>query len=200
MINVFFIDDEMSPEEPHQKVWQNKLDKTGEVFFVKVYSNPTIAFEEKENFLYNTIIVLDLQMPGFDGDKFLHKIRENNIHIPVIIYSGNVKIEENETILTLIKDNIFSYIEKPNRDEVVNAIVNASKMLKDIVPLEVSEALQEYINRDPNRKNIIVTTKDEATITTQEIIEEINKKTPFGISYTKALYKMSFESLLNEKK
>ncbi len=195
MINVIFIDDELKNEAMHANIWQEKLDPEKIEFKVKVYSSPSEALENQETFSYNTIIVLDLQMPELDGDAFLHKIRQHDIHIPVIIYSGNVKINDNKKIVSLIKDNIFTYIEKHNRDEVIDSIIEASKMLKDIVPLELSEALSEYIERKPERKSMQIITKAGVTYTLEEIVKEINEKSTFGVDYQKALYKMSFEDL-----
>ena len=196
MINIVFVDDEYI----HEKVWHKYLKDVDFKYFITIYDSPKKALEEIVNFGHNTIIVLDMKMDELDGDKFLHAIREKDIFIPVIIYSANAMMGSNSNLNQLIKDNIFSYIDKGQHEELVKTIHAAVTMIKDAIPLELSEALDEYIERHPTQKNIKFSTANGRQISLGEIVNELYKQTPDAIEYAKSLYKMSFEDLLREKK
>lgn len=195
MINIVFVDDEYI----HEKVWHKYLKDVDFKYFISIYESPKKALEEIANFGYNTIIVLDMKMDELDGDKFLHAIREKDIFIPVIIYSANAMMGKTTNLNQLIKDNIFSYIDKGQHEELVRTIKDAATMIKDAIPLELSEALHEFLNKRPERKETLILTKDNQKLTLQEVENEINKKSEIGIDYQKALYKMSFERLIRQE-
>lgn len=198
MINIVFIDD----RRVSINAWKTDLKNVAFKFEISVFNNPLEALDEIERFGNNTIIVLDMSMPQINGDEFLHRIRNHNIHIPVIIYSGNVTLSDNnrEKFNQLIKDNVFSYINRGEREELVKTIEAAVHMISNAIPLELSEALHEYLQRHPNFKDIKVFTTGTGTkISLQEIEYAINRNTKEGVEYAKSLYKMSFEDLIKGK-
>jgi len=195
MINIVFVDDEYI----HEKVWHKYLKDVDFKYVISIYDSPKKALEEIANFGHNTIVVLDMKMDELDGDKFLHAIREKDIFIPVIIYSANAMMSKTTNLSQLIKDNIFSYIDKGQHEELVKTISDAVTMIKDAIPLELSEALHEFLEKRPERKDAVIMTKEGHTLTFKDIENEINKKSSIGIGYQKALYKMSFERLQRQE-
>ena len=99
---------------------------------------------------------------------------------------------------------MFSYVRKGRAEsisELVNYINKVIEKFRDNIPLELTDALNEYLKRHPEAQDITVITKEDGTILTLTDIEnEINNRTSFGIDYEKALYKMSFEDLINKDK
>lgn len=195
MINIVFIDD----ERINEKVWHKYLRDVNFEYEITIYESPKQALSEMVEFGNNTIIILDMNMPELHGEEFLHRIRNNNIHIPVIVYSGNVKFANNSKFNQLIKDNIFTYIEKTNREEVVISISAAADTIRDAIPLELSEALSEFLEKRPERKNNIIMTKSGEEFSFAELEKLINSKSEIGVDYQKALYKMSFDRLLRRE-
>ena len=66
------------------------------------------------------------------------------------------------------------------------------------IPLELTEALNEYLERHSDIKEskiVIKESHDTKEISFSEIQEEINKGSTFGKDYQKALYKIAFEYL-----
>lgn len=67
------------------------------------------------------------------------------------------------------------------------------------VPYELIEALEEYMERRPERGEVKVHSCL-GTIQMKDISNEIRKGSKIGIDYEKALYKMAFEDLLDGRK
>lgn len=93
---------------------------------------------EQHNF---DVVVLDLKMPGIDGQEVLEKIKKKKKNTEVIIYSAHGSEEVASKTMEL---GAFSYITKPIEIEklisVINLAVEASqKKLK-------SDSLNEFID------------------------------------------------------
>jgi len=75
------------------------------------------------------IIVLDLNMPGNDGQKCLKFLKTESrlLHIPVIMYSTS---NHDLAIKTAYQNGAYSYIVKPNSIEKLKVII------KDILTIE----------------------------------------------------------------
>ncbi len=56
------------------------------------------------------LIILDLVMPGMDGEKTFHKIREYNKEVPVILASGYAT---DEITAQVLKEGCSGFIQKP---------------------------------------------------------------------------------------
>lgn len=200
MINIIMLDDTYKNDALDQKeVWEKKFNRNSILSRVTIHYSPYLLLEDISNFSLNSILILDLDldMDDINGLTVLNKIREMNIHIPIIIYSAKI---EPDMYKSMVKDNAFTYVRKGNQNELIQSIKDALNLLEDAIPLELSEAINEYINRHPEIKDSIVLTKDNQELSFGEIVSEINNNTAFGINYQKALYKMSFEDLLQKDK
>ena len=62
------------------------------------------------------LVLLDVKMPGMDGIEVLHKIREKNVNLPVVMISGHGTIE---TAVEATKLGAFDFLPKPlDRDKL----------------------------------------------------------------------------------
>lgn len=70
-------------------------------------------------------------------------------------------------------------------------------MRKGCIPIELIEALEEYLNRHPKHKETTIHSKGGMSVKMGDMPEEIRKGTKIGIDYEKSLYKMAFEDLVD---
>ena len=199
MINIIVLDDELESSSDNIELWESDLEKIDSDFNLEIYNSPKNALERIEHLGHNTIVILDMQMPEMNGAEFLKRLRDKNITIPVIGYTGN---PNDNLLIDLLKNDLFSYVRKAtnNPTELVEYINKAVEKFKDNIPLELTVALEEYLNRRPERKEKKVHTKDGRVIQFGDILDEMNNNTEMGVDYQKALYKMSFEALLDGEK
>jgi len=209
---------------------EDNLEDDFELF---LYNSADNALEKIKELGNNTIVILDMKMPEMDGPTFLKMIREEEFTIPVIAYSADKvaknEIEEllnnsaysKEKILEylkekdyfikeemkedLLKNDIFTYVQKAQSDlsNLVEAINKAIEKFKDNIPLELGEALSEYLDRNPKLKDTMISVKEngeEKEVPFSEIQEQMNKGTTFGKDYQKAIYKMAFEDFKKKRK
>lgn len=199
MVNIVYLDDEIFSMTGGSKqdaidLLESDLDNISDEFELFVFDDADGTLDKIKQFGNNTILILDMQMPKMNGADFLSKLRAENITIPVIAFTGN---NNEDKYMQLMKNDIFSYVEKAEKDysKLTMYINKAIEKFKDNIPLELSEALHEFLEKRPERKHTIIMTKDGQTLTLKDIEDEMNKKTKIGLDYQKALYKMSFERL-----
>ncbi len=199
MINIIVLDDELEADTDTIELWESDLEEIDSDFKLEIYNSPKNALESIEHLGHNTIIILDMQMPEMNGAEFLKNLRDKSITIPVIGYTGN---PNDNLLIDLLKNDLFSYVRKANNNptELVEYINKAIEKFKDNIPLELTNALEEYLNRRPERKEQKIHTKDGRVLQFGDILDEMNNNTEMGVDYQKALYKMSFEALLDGEK
>jgi len=199
MINIIVLDDELESSSDNIELWESDLEEIDSDFKLEIYNSPKSALDSIEHLGHNTIVILDMQMPEMNGAEFLKRLRNKNITIPVIGYTGN---SNDNLLIDLLKNDLFSYVRKANNNptELVEYINKAIEKFKDNIPLELTDALKEYLNRRPERKEKKIHRKDGRVIRFGDILDEMNNNTELGIDYQKALYKMSFEALLDGEK
>jgi len=199
MIKIIVLDDELESNLDNIELWESDLEEIDSNFKLEIYNSPKKALENIEHLGHNTIVILDMQMPEMNGVKFLKELRNRGITIPVIGYTGN---SNDNLLIDLLKNDLFSYVRKARDDstELVKYINKAIEKFKDNIPLELTNALEEYLNRRPERKEKKIHRKDGRAIRFGDILEEMNNNTEIGVDYQKALYKMSFEALIDEEK
>lgn len=211
MINIIYLDDEVFQMRGGEKedaidFLKNDLDEINGEFNLFVYETGREAILKIESLGQNTIIVLDIQMPEMNGAEVLKELREKNITCPVIGYSANKNNDKNNDMLvSLLENGLFDYIERAEKDRsnLIEAINKAIKKFKDNIPLELGEALNEYLERNPKFRDSKVIVKDNGEnkeISFSEIQDHLNRGTTFGKDYQKAIYKIAFEDFKEKKK
>ena len=208
MINIVYIDDEMfttngSTYDDIHDIWlYNLKDIEANKFELFLYDDPEEFLRKIRELGNNTIVLLDMQMEskGTNGAIVLKSIRDINSTIPVIGYSGNKNNEKNRDLLIpLLENDLFAYVQKVTgyEPELIDAINKAITRFQNNIPLELSVALHEYLERHPKFKDIkVYSTSNGSKISLKEIEDEINHNTLEGLEYAKSLYKMSFEDLV----
>lgn len=202
-------------------------------FELHIYDSAKKALKKIEELGNNTIVILDMKMPEIDGATFLKMIREKEYTIPVIAYSADEiynntimdllrdtsftkeqiiekllkkdYFEKEEMKAKLLKNDIFSYVRKADSDltNLIKSINKAIEKFKDNIPLELGEALDEYLDRHKELKSSSVLVKEGDNVKEilfSDIHEEINKGTMLGKDYQKAMYKLAFEDLRKKEK
>lgn len=203
MVNIVYLDDEIfsmngGTKEDAIDLLKSDLEDICDEFELFVFDDANEAMNRIKQLGNNTIMILDMQMPKMDGADFLSKLRREDITIPVIAFTGN---NNEDKYMQLMENDIFSYVKKAekNYSKLIMYINKAIEKFKDNIPLELSEALHEFLEKRPERKETIIMTKDGDTLTLKDIEDEINKKMKIGLDYQKALYKMSFERLQRQE-
>ncbi len=89
------------------------------------------------------LILLDIQMPGIDGIETLHKIREENPFIPVIMMTAHGTIER---AVQSMKAGAYDFLTKPfARDRLLVTVNNA--LMNSSLRREVDELRSELKNK-----------------------------------------------------
>ena len=107
------------------------------------------AVEELSNNHYD-LILLDLNMPGMDGEKVLDHINQHKIDTNVIVVSGESEIKK---AINVLKNGAKDFVRKPySADELLFSIKNVLEKIRlerdnkeMIEKLEESEALHRFI-------------------------------------------------------
>ncbi len=213
MINIVYIDDEMfstqgSLYEDISDVWKYNLKDVNSEFNLFLFDDVEKCINKLKLLGNNTVLILDIRMEliNTDGATVLKEIRKSQITFPVIGYSANKNNDKNDIyLIPLLENDLFDYVLKNPSDfsELVNSINKAIDKFKDNIPLELTEALNEYIERHPELKDSKIFVKkysENKEIPFSEIVEQIFKGTKFGKNYQKAMYKLAIEDLLDKKK
>lgn len=73
-----------------------------------------------------SVVLLDLMMPGVDGLEVLKRMREREIHVPVIVQTSRGSID---TAVTAMRAGAFDFVVKPaSPDRLEVAVSNAMKV------------------------------------------------------------------------
>ena len=97
------------------------------------------------------VALLDLKMPGMDGEELLNKLKENDPSIEVVILTGHGSIK---SAANLTRSGAYEYLLKPcELDEIIGAISNAYakriKAKKDTRAAKVDEVMSKAIGYSP---------------------------------------------------
>lgn len=133
MNNLLIIDDEKSIRDSLKMIleyerYEVEFAENGEQGLTKLSSQP---FD---------LVLLDVKMAGMDGMEVLHRIRERNPGVPVVMISGHGTFE---TAVEATKLGAFDFLPKPlDRDKLLITIRNA---LQHATISEENRRLQEAL-------------------------------------------------------
>ena len=89
---------------------------------VRVYES-AVAFLESLPDLQDGCIVTDVRMPDISGIDLLHRLRELQVHLPVIVMTGHGDIA---LAVEAMKVGAVDFIEKPFDDKVLLAAIKSA--------------------------------------------------------------------------
>jgi DNA-binding NtrC family response regulator len=115
-IRLLFVDD----EEEFVNYMTKRL--TRQDIEVRAFTNPVQALAETEGQSFD-VGLLDLKMPEMDGEQLLHKLKERDPCIEIIILTGHGSVE---SAFRSAKDGAYEYLLKPcDFDALVTSINTA---------------------------------------------------------------------------
>lgn len=136
MIKVLIVDDELD--------FLDSLSKRMELRGYKVSKAPdgikALELVEKNSF---DVVILDLKMPGIDGQEVLEKIKKKKKNTEVIILSAHGSEEVASRTMEL---GAFCYITKPIEIEKLISVINLA--LEAGRKKTKSNSLDDFINED----------------------------------------------------
>lgn len=201
MISILYLDDELASrnKEETREIMVDAFESLKDLvndFELFLFDNYGDFFDKLKECGNNTIVILDLQMPKMNGDEVLEKIRNDGKTCSVIIYSAKKGTPDNDKFLKpLLENDAFDYVQKAESEgfvDLVDSIKKAIKKMKDNVPLEIGEALSEYISRRPKRKDMLIEFENRI-IKLEDLEKEMNANTNIGKTYQKNIYKLAIE-------
>jgi two-component system response regulator FixJ len=89
---------------------------------VRTYDSAT-AFLDRLPKIETGCIITDVRMPGFTGIDLLRRLRELDVHLPVIVITGHADVP---LAVEAMKSGALDFIEKPFDDVALITAVNAA--------------------------------------------------------------------------
>ncbi|MBF0100865.1 MAG: response regulator [Desulfobacterales bacterium] len=116
-IKILAVDDERDIREGCERI----LTRLDFHVFTASRGEEALAIVQKENI---AIVLLDLKMPGMDGIEVLHRIREFNQNIVVIVVTGFATVA---TAIEAMKKGAYDFIPKPFEPEQLRIVVKRAR-------------------------------------------------------------------------
>lgn len=98
-------------------------------FLIESVGRTAIALPSTEAFLEQYkpeqpgVLILDVRMPGMSGLELQRRLKERDIHIPIIIITGHGEVS---TAVAAMKTGAFDFFEKPFNDQALLDRVSAA--------------------------------------------------------------------------
>jgi EAL domain-containing protein (putative c-di-GMP-specific phosphodiesterase class I)/CheY-like chemotaxis protein len=106
---------------------------------ISVANNGAAALEELAARSFDAV-VSDIQMPGMNGLKLLHAVREHDLDLPVVLMTGNPDLK---TATAAVAYGAFQYLIKPVEIDRLRAVVERAVNVGRIARLK-RECAQEF--------------------------------------------------------
>ncbi len=114
--NLLIVDDELSVRDSLGKWFREE----GYDTCVAESAHTALAQMAEHHF---DLALVDIKMPGTDGIELLHRIREVDFEMVVIIMTGYASVE---TAVAALKDGAYDYVSKPfDPDDIAHTVHNA---------------------------------------------------------------------------
>lgn len=124
-IGILVVDDELIVRESLSKWFAE------EGYRVDSADNAACALKKLQGNCWN-IMLVDIKMPGMDGIELLHRVKETNKHIAVIIITAFASVD---TAVKALKDGAYDYVTKPidpdYLDHLIDKILQEQQLLKE---------------------------------------------------------------------
>lgn len=124
-VGILVVDDELIVRESLSKWFAE------EGYRVDVADNAACALKKLQSSVWN-IMLVDIKMPGMDGIELLHRVKEVNKHIAVVIITAFASVD---TAVKSLKDGAYDYITKPidpdYLDHLIDKVLQEQELLKE---------------------------------------------------------------------
>ncbi|MBM2839858.1 MAG: Response regulator [Bacteroidetes bacterium] len=142
-VGILVVDDELIVRESLSK-W---FAEAG--YRVDVADNAACALKKLQSNHWN-IMFVDIRMPGMDGIELLHRVKETNKHIAVVIITAFASVD---TAVKSLKDGAYDYITKPIDPDYLDHLVE--KILQEQILLNENLRLKETVTELTSGDEII---------------------------------------------
>ncbi|MEO6722311.1 MAG: response regulator transcription factor [Ferruginibacter sp.] len=146
------------------------------------------------------VIILDIDMPGRNGLDILKQLKDEEINIPVLVFSFH---REEQIAIRALKSGAFGYLAKDAADtELVKAINTILSGKKYISPLVSEQLIAQLENPDNKFPHELLSDREYQTLlliasgkTVTEIAEELSLSHPTISTYrARILQKMNMKN------
>lgn len=123
------------------------------------------------------LIISDVTMPEMDGLEFCAKIKtnEDTNHIPVILLTGNVKLQDQ---VSCLKNGADVYLTKPFNTQALQLNIQNLLSLSD----KMQQRFSKRVSLEPN--NVLIDEKEEEFMyKVLNVVEENISNTEFGVHH-----------------
>ena len=122
-------------------------------FAVKIYES-AVLFLERYDGSQSGCIVSDVRMPGMDGIRFLQRLKEMGVSLPVVIMTGHADVA---MAVKALKAGANDFIEKPFTDEsLLEAVRSAlTRSLKGQPPAEMEQVRARLATLTPREREVL---------------------------------------------
>ena len=124
-IGILVVDDELIVRESLTKWFAE------EGYRVESAENAACALKRLQSNNWN-IMLVDIKMPGMDGIELLHRVKETNKHIAVVMITAFASVD---TAVKALKVGAYDYVTKPidpdYLDHLIEKIIQEQELLKE---------------------------------------------------------------------
>lgn len=132
-VGILVVDDELIVRESLSKWFAE------EGYRVDVAENAANALKKLQGNGWN-IMLVDIKMPGMDGIELLHRVKDTNKHIAVVIITAFASVD---TAVKSLKDGAYDYITKPIDPDYLDHLIE--KILQEQALLKENQRLKEAV-------------------------------------------------------
>jgi DNA-binding NtrC family response regulator len=138
-INILLVDD----EAPFVETMSKRLSKRGLNVAAAYSGNEALTMLEKIGNI--EVVILDVKMPGMDGNETLREIKKNHPLVEVIMLTGHATVE---SAISGMKWGAFDYLMKPcDLEELTSKVTGAAANKRQHEEKIVAARMKEITGR-----------------------------------------------------
>jgi len=142
-VGILVVDDELIVRESLSKWFAE------EGFRVEAADNAANALKKLQTNNWN-IMLVDIKMPGMDGIELLHRVKETNKHIAVVIITAFAAVD---TAVKALKDGAYDYVTKPIDPDYLDHLID--KILQEQELVKENQRLRDAVTELTSSDDII---------------------------------------------
>jgi DNA-binding NtrC family response regulator len=142
-VGILVVDDELIVRESLSKWFAE------EGFRVEAADNAANALKKLQSNNWN-IMLVDIKMPGMDGIELLHRVKETNKHVAVVIITAFAAVD---TAVKALKDGAYDYVTKPIDPDYLDHLID--KILQEQELLRENQRLRDAVTELSSGDEII---------------------------------------------
>ena len=190
-LKIVLIDDNLTDTSPLYVLLSEKYGRENTILITD--SKDALKYLE-EHYPDKMIILLDIKFPfnSPDGNVIFNKLREFTNLIPVIIWTA--ADEKSIEFKDFINKHAFAFIKQSaDNNEIIDTIGKAEIWLNSKISSVIEEWIENHSKEEKEKPYII--DMNGKPYNMNEVVEEINKQTSFGIELEKDILYYTIDKL-----